>query len=410
MPLTMKEVSLLRALYFLDQPTRSEIATYTGLSAVSVTAVLNRLMEAGIAHRSGKTGSGSGRPSTIYRISPDVGCTLGVSIETGSFHVVATDISHRIIARRSRELVLTSVTDDHVTDIVRQVSAELERLLADEELADRRILAIGVSPPGMVDTERGVWLHGMRVSGVAHYNLRDAVASTFDVPVAVEDTARCIAWLQRYRGRAEEPLVLLYLGEGVGAGIVMDGRLYRGSTGMAGEIGHMHVAEEGDRCQCGNVGCLEMVVSVPAILRRIRRRLDEGVLSKLQRSPADGLDLERILEAARADDRLACTTLYDLGLVIGDACATLVELYNPRTLLIGGPGSAAGEFFGDPVGLRLRQRLIPEMLAGLKLEFAPYQAEDEALGAAMIAEQRFWQQLDLTAARRLALPAREGHR
>ena len=172
----------------------------------------------------------------------------------------------------------------------------------------------------------------------------------------------------------------------------------------------MHVAEEGDRCQCGNVGCLEMVVSVPAILRRIRRRLDEGVLSKLQRSPAGGLNLERILEAARADDRLACTTLYDLGLVIGDACATLVELYNPRTLLIGGPGSAAGEFFGDPVGLRLRQRLIPEMLAGLKLDFAPHQAEDEALGAAMIAEQRFWQQLDLPAARRLALPAREGHR
>lgn len=407
MQFNFKEVSLLRGLYFLDRPTRSEIAGYSGLSAVSVTAVLSRLMEAGLAQRAGKTASGSGRPSTIYQLSPDVGFTLGVSIEAGSFHIVAADSSHRIIARRAHALVLSTVPDDHVADIVRQVSVELRRILAAKELAGRRLLALGISPPGMVDTERGVWLHGMRVSGVTHFDLRDALASEFGVPVVVEDPARCVAWLQRAVGRPAEPLVLLYLGEGVGAGIVINGGLYRGFNGLAGEIGHMHVAEEGDRCQCGNIGCLEMVVSVPAVLRRFRRRLDEGVMSRLQRAPEGGLDLTCILEAARADDRLARSTLYDLGLVVGDACATLVELYNPRTLLIGGAGAVAGEFFRDPACLRLRQRVIPEMLEGLKIDFAPYTPEDDAMGAAMIAEQSFWQRLDLPTAQRLVPQGRE---
>lgn len=408
--LTLKEVSLLRALYFLDRPTRSEIAAFTGLSAVSVTSVLNRLMETGIAERSGKTASGSGRPSSIYQLSPRAGFTLGVSIHTGTFHVAAADTSHTILARRSGAITLSSSPADHVADIVRQVSEELGRLLESDELRGRRLLALGITPPGMVDTEQGIWLHGMQVSGVAHFDLREPLARRFGVPVTVEDPARCLAWLQRAGARAEEPLVMLYIGEGVGAGIVIDGELYRGHNGLAGEIGHMHVAAEGDRCQCGNIGCLEMVVSVPAVLRRFRRRLDEGVISTLQSAPGAELDLRHILEAARADDRLACSTLYDLGLVIGDACATLVELYNPRTLLVGGAGVVVGEFFRDPVALRLRQRVIPEMLAGMRIDFPPHQDGDEAVGAALIAEQDFWRKLDVPAARRLEPKVKEAHK
>ncbi len=408
MQFTSKEVSLLRALYFLDRPTRSEISGYSRLSAVSVTAVLNRLIDAGIAQRAGKTALGSGRPSTIYKLAPVVGFTVGVSIGSGSFQVIAADTSHRIVARRACDLILSSEPEEHVSDIVRQVTIEVQRLLAVDELAGRRLLALGISPLGMVDTDRGVWLHGLQVSGVTHFDLRDALSRAFGVPVVVEDPARCVTWLQQAAGRAGEPLVLLYLGEGVGAGIVMNGGLYRGHNGLAGEIGHMQVAGETERCQCGNIGCLEMVVSVPGILRRFRRRLDEGVISALQRAPEGGLDLAFIMEAARADDRLARSTLYDLGLVVGEACATLVSLYNPRTLLIGGAGGVAGEFFRDPVGLRLRQRVIPEMLAGLTVDFAPYASEDEALGAAMIAEQSFWRLLDLPTACRLTPQGREG--
>lgn len=405
MKLKAKEALLLQALHFLDSPTRNEIARYTGLSAVSVTSLLNDLLAAGAIRRVGKTSSRGGRPSALYKVSPHFGFTIGVSVETSSFRIVAVDSSTAVLEERQYTLALSSRAEDHLPEIVRQVSLELEKMLRADTLAGRRLLALGIAPPGMVDTAKGVWLHGLRVSGIAHIDLRDLLERTFGVPVIAEDPARCLAWRERARagGRAAEPLVLLYLSDGVGAGIVVDGGMYRGANGLAGEIGHLHVADDGDRCPCGNVGCLEMVVSEPSILRRFRRRLGEGVISVLQRHAPDSLDLPRILEAARADDRLARSTLYDLGLVLGDACANLVELYNPRTLLLGGPVSVLWEFFRDPVQLRVRQRVIPEMLVDLRIDAAAYEPRDEALGAAMIAERFFWESLEPSPARARAV-------
>ena len=158
----------------------------------------------------------------------------------------------------------------------------------------------------MVDTDKGLWLHGLRVAGIMHIALRQILQEKFSRagdgrgPRALHHVAGAFS----RRWRSAEPLVVLYLGEGVGAGIVLKGDLCRGADGLAGEIGHMHVAEDGDRCSCGNVGCLEMVVSQTSILRRFRKLLQEGVITTLQRTGEDGLTLANILEAALANDRL----------------------------------------------------------------------------------------------------------
>jgi predicted NBD/HSP70 family sugar kinase len=409
MQFTAKDVKLLQALHFLESPTRNEIAHYTSLSAVSVTSVLNTLLDASVIRRVGKTSTRSGRPSTIYRVSSDIGYTVGIFLEASAFRMVAIDSAQQVLCRQEYSLVLSSNPENHLTDILCQVTDEVERLLSSAPLAGRTLTALGIAPPGMVDTDKGLWLHGLRVAGITHIALRQILEEKFSVPVTVEDPARCITWLERSRagGAATEPLVVLYLGEGVGAGIVLKGDLCRGANGLAGEIGHMHVAEDGDRCSCGNVGCLEMVVSQASILRRFRRLLQEGVITTLQRTGEDGLSLARILEAAQANDRLARSTLYDLGLVLGDACATLIELHNPRTLVIGGAVGTLAEFLKDSIDLRIRQRVIPEMLVDLHMVEARYEAYDEAIGAAMIAERHFWETLDPAAARRLERSAKE---
>ncbi len=396
MQIGTKEVRLLQALHFLESPTRSEIARFSGLSAVSVTSHLNALLEAGIIGRVGKTSSRSGRPSTIYRVRPTIGYSVGVFLEASSFRVAAIDPSGQVLHTAEHTLALSSNAEDHLEDIDCQVAEEVTRLAASKELAGRVFLSLGIAPPGMVDTNKGLWLHGLRVAGITHIDLKGRYEEKFGVPVTVEDPARCISWLERARagGQVAEPLVVLYLGEGVGAGMVLKGELYRGASGLAGEIGHMHVAEDGDRCSCGNIGCLEMVVSQASILRRFRRLLQEGVITTLQLAGEDGLTLGKILEAAQTNDRLARSTLYDLGLVLGDACATLIELYNPRTLLIGGSVGTLAEFLKDAIELRVGQRVIPEMLAEMHIGFPRYDAYDEAVGAAMIAERRFWAHLE----------------
>jgi N-acetylglucosamine repressor len=395
MEITPKDVKVLQAIYLLASPTRNEIARRAGLSTVSVTGILNRLLQEKAIQKTGKSRSRSGRPSTLYSIDPRFGCSVGISLESSGFRIVAVDAAHEVIETRELSLRLSANPADHLNEIINQVSTELERFLAADAVASHRVLCLGIAPPGMVDTERGVWLHGLQVSGISHIELRKLLEARFSLPVVVEDQARCLALREglREERRDGQPLLFLFLGSGVGAGILIGGELYLGSRGLAGEIGHLIVEEEGERCSCGNVGCLETVVSEPSILRRFSKRLGEGVISSLQRyntAAGASLTLADIREAAQADDRLARSTLFEIGIFLGEACAKLVNLYNPRTLSIGGPGGILGDFFREPILQRIRHRVIPEMLVDLTIDFIPSGPLDGAVGAALVAERHFW--------------------
>ena len=257
------------------------------------------------------------------------------------------------------------------------------------------MLAAGVAVPGMVDTERGVWLRGLQFPGVENIEIGATLEQDLHLPVIIEDPARCMAFLAvSKKGRsAAGDFVLLNLGRGVGASIVINGELYRGNHGLAGEVGHLVVDPGGSRCSCGNVGCLETVLSEPGIIRRFQQRIAEGVISILQRTDPAELTLEHISKAAQAGDRLAQTTLFELGGFLGDACAKLIHLYNPRTLVVGGNVGILGEYMREAAWQTIRQQVVPEMLVDLCMEFDGTECGGEALGAALIAQRWSWQHI-----------------
>ena len=388
-----RDFRILQAAFFLPSPTRNEIARFTGRSPVSVTEALTRLLAKGYVEKAGKTQNRSGRPSITYRLGAKTGYTVGISVDAAGFRLVALDACHSVIHELDRELSLSADPASHLDDILKQVSADLRGFLTSAGLRDRRPLAIGIAPPGMVDTERGIWLHGLQVSGITHVALGGTLQKMFGATVVVEDAARCLAYVEASRRPPEKArdLVYLYLGTGVGAGVMIGDEPYHGSHGMAGEVGHLAVEEEGARCSCGNIGCLETVVSSASILQRFKRRLSEGVISSLQNHRHDnGLTLEVIRDAATAGDRLAQSTLFELGALLGDAVSKIIKLYNPRTLVIGGPVGVLGEHLREPMWIKIRQKVIPEMLVDLAVEIAPSRPREEAVGAACLAERRFW--------------------
>ncbi|HTZ53122.1 MAG TPA: ROK family transcriptional regulator [Spirochaetia bacterium] len=390
-----RDFRVLQAVYFLPTPTRNEIARFTGRSPVSVTDTLKRLLDAGLVEKAGKTRSRSGRPSMTYQLGEKTGCSVGVSLDPSGFRVVALDSRHAVVQEVEKTLTLSASPASHLEEIMDQVTGQLRRFLAAMELKHQRTLSIGIAPPGMVDTEKGVWLHGLQVSGIAHVSLGAALQKMFSTPVVVEDAARCLAFLEASRRSPEQSrdLVYLYLATGVGAGIMINGEPYHGGHGMAGEVGHLAVEEEGSRCSCGNIGCLETVISGASILQRFRRRLDEGVISSLQEH-RDHLSLEVVRQAAEAGDRLAATTLFELGALLGDAVSKIIKLYNPRTLVIGGPVAVLADHLRESMWLKVRQKVIPEMLVDLSVQVAPSQPRDEALGVAYLAERKFWKEGD----------------
>jgi predicted NBD/HSP70 family sugar kinase len=189
-------------------------------------------------------------------------------------------------------------------------------------------------------------------------------------------------------GRGLRDFVLIYLGSGVGSGVVIGRRIYRGFHGLAGEIGHIEHPNNAYRCSCSNVGCLETMISPAGILRVFRDRLAEGVISSLQREPGE-LDLPTILAAADQEDRFARATLHEIGGFLGDACAILIKMFNPQRLVVSGAGAVFHDYFAAPVDEVLHRRVLPEMLVDYRTVFADYQSYQEAHGAALAAMNRY---------------------
>lgn len=387
--LSRDEIRAARAIFSLQHPTRSSIARQTRLSLVKISSILGELEKKEYIEKVGKTKTTGGRPAYIFQLKPTIGVSIGVSIAPDCFEILGIDGSKSVGIEERHPLALPADPEKHVDSIVEQVASVLKKKIA-RQPDGQPVVSIGIALPGMVDSRRGIWLLGLQVTGITHINLAGMFEEQLQVPVYIEDVSRTLTVLEMYRNRGKKirDFVLVYIGLGLGTGIVINGRIYRGFHGLAGEIGHIEHADNTYRCSCNSVGCLETVVSTAGILRVFQDRLKEGVRSSLQKTTIEngpGLSLEEILAAADGGDRVAQSTLGEIGVFLGDACATLIKLFNPQALIISGPGSIFKEYFRDPLQQVIQQRVLPEMLEDYQTVFADYRANHEARGAALLA-------------------------
>jgi predicted NBD/HSP70 family sugar kinase len=387
--LSRDEIRAARAIFSLQHPTRSSIARQTRLSLVKISSILGELEKKEYIEKVGKTKTTGGRPAYIFQLKPAIGVSIGVSIAPDCFEILGIDGSKSVGIEERHPLALPADPEKHVDSIVKQVASVLKKKIACQP-DGQPVVSIGIALPGMVDSRRGIWLLGLQVTGITHINLAGMFEEQLQVPVYIEDVSRTLTVLEMYRNRGKRirDFVLVYIGLGLGTGIVINGRIYRGFHGLAGEIGHIEHADNTYRCSCNSVGCLETVVSTAGILRVFQDRLKEGVRSSLQKTTIEngpGLSLEEILAAADGGDRVAQSTLGEIGVFLGDACATLIKLFNPQALIISGPGSIFKEYFRDPLQQVIQQRVLPEMLEDYQTVFADYRANHEARGAALLA-------------------------
>ncbi|MBN1838065.1 MAG: ROK family protein [Spirochaetales bacterium] len=386
--LSKSEAKAVRAIVYQGNPTRRSIARDTHLSLVKVSSVLAQLEERAVVLKEGKTRTSGGRPSHVYALRSEMGYALGLNVGLDEIRIVAMDCAKGLVLRSSSPLSLSPDPGSHQAAIVESICAAIEGARA--SLPDpERLLGIGLALPGMVDTQQGVWLLGLQLTGITHIQIAELLTRRYGVPVIIEDVARSLGFMEMLLGEGKtlQNFVLLYLGLGMGAGVVVNRRLYRGSHGLAGEIGHIEHPQNKYRCSCGNVGCLETVVSPTGILRLFRDRLEEGVRSQLQSHIAPGaepLSLEQIHAAAVAGDRLALSTLGEIAGFLGDACAMLIKLFNPQALIVSGAITMFADFLREPVERVIVRHVLPEMLTDYRTHFADYAPYAEAHSAALL--------------------------
>jgi predicted NBD/HSP70 family sugar kinase len=301
---------------------RGEIADATGLSRTTVTTLVADLQGRGLVIETGAAnGGGRGRPPVQLRLDPSAGAAIGVDFGHSHVHVAVADLSASVLGERRVELDV-----DGAPAKALDVAAALgHELVARAGLDPRRVVGAGMGLPGPLGAS-AIMRGWAKLDPAKELTRRLGVTAT----VGNDANLGALAELSLGAGSGMQDLVYLKLASGIGAGLVLGGRLHQGATGIAGEIGHVQVKADGAVCRCGNRGCLETVASASALLESLK--------------PAYGEDLtvRGMLELATTGNHGAQRVIKDAGWAIGRAVADLCNSLNPEAIVVGGVLGASG--------------------------------------------------------------------
>jgi glucokinase len=279
------------------------------------------------------------------------GPTCGIDIGGTKIAGAVVDEQGRVLAEARVESPATDTeaVEDAVASLVTRLSAQHD------------VSAVGIGAAGYVDADRSVVMFAPNIAW-RDEDLRAEIERRVSLPVVVENDANAAAWGEFAFGAAADvdDMLMITVGTGVGGGLVLDGELYRGAFGAAGEIGHLRVVREGRLCGCGNRGCLEQYASGSALVRDARAQAHTPeAAALLERAGGDVLEIDgpMITHAAADGDAFALARVQELGTWLGEAIASLAAVLDPGAVVIGGGVSESGDLLLDPV----RQAFVSEL-------------------------------------------------
>jgi len=354
------EMHALRIIALKGMISRTELAEYLGYSRASITALVNRLVQIGILEELGEGESSGGRRPRLLNFKGAFGTLVGVDMGATSLDIALADFSGQIIERVSCTIDVRNGPDIVLTEICDQIN----RMLIQRELSPESLLGIGIGVPGPVEFSTGLLIAPPIMPGWENYPIHKTLRNSFPMTRVVVDNdvnVMALGELRSGQGRGLDNFLFVKIGTGIGAGIICAGRIHRGSTGCAGDIGHICVDRNGWVCHCGNVGCLEAMASGPIIAKRGLEAAQEGrspALAKLLESEKT-LTAYHIGVASTQGDRVANEIIDASGLMIGEVLASLVNFFNPSLILIGGGISNIGDRLLSSIRQAVLKRSLP---------------------------------------------------
>lgn len=368
-----------------ERTTRTELAARSGLSKATVSEVTAGLLARGFIREVGKLQPGRGRSQVLLEFDPTVRLVLGAQFSDTACTVVLTDLRARPLHRATRPL-----TGTDPERFIEALCACVEELQAQ---AEAPILGLGVGVPGSVDPG------GRTVTLSVPYDWKDVpiadlLEARLGVSALVANRAKVAALGELWQGEHAgiDDLVYAFVGGGIVAGIIVNGSLYFGSAGGAGELGHVTVLPDGTVCGCGNRGCLHTLASESAILRAVRtkaRELDQSTpLAELSGNQLGRITLDLLLQAAARGDAIVLEAITEAGTYLGLALANLVNLLNPQRIVIGGPVALFGDVLLDAIRREVRRRALWDALAGLTIVSSALGEEAGPIGGAALFLER----------------------
>ncbi|WP_058911688.1 DNA-binding transcriptional regulator NagC [Entomohabitans teleogrylli] len=330
---------------------RIQIAEQSQLAPASVTKITRQLIDRGLIKEVDQQASTGGRRA------------ISIVTETRAFQAIGVRLGRYDATITLFDLSAKALAEDHYP-LPERTQDELEQALLKaishfieyNQRKIRELIAISVILPGLVDPESGV-IRYMPHIPVNDWPLVTALESRFDMACFVGHDIRSLALAEHYFGATQdcEDSILVRVHRGTGAGILSNGQIFIGRNGSVGEIGHIQVDPLGERCHCGNFGCLETIAANAAIEQRVRHLLEQGYQSRLT---VDDCNIKAICKAANKGDPLACEVIEYVGRHLGKAIAIAINLFNPQKVVIAGEVTEADKVLLPAIGSCINTQVL----------------------------------------------------
>lgn len=358
--------SILNLLRLNGTLSRASLAKQIGLTRSTISRIVDDLIADKLVTEVELSLGKKGRPGMLLELNPQGGSAIGIEIGVNFISILLTDFTANVIWRERISLPDDATSDDYLFE-AEQLARKASELASARHL---RQMGIGVGVWGLVDYKKGIIRYAPNLMW-RDIPLKDKWEDKFRVPVYLENDANAAALGEYYfgAGRNIEDFLYISMDIGIGGGIISDGKLFRGESGYAGEIGHMLIDRHGDLCSCGKVGCLETLVGRRVIIKRYQRETGEG-----------NITLEEIIRRGKSGDKVAKAIFEDVSVVLGMGIGNLVNIFNPQRIILGWSLGQAYDLLLPTLSKSIRKNSLSDPLN--KLDVVPFTngADDCVLG------------------------------
>ncbi|MCC8425805.1 ROK family protein [Mucilaginibacter sp. UR6-11] len=374
---------LIKHFYYNNRLTLAELSHCAKKSLPLVATTVNGLIEDGYIHENGLAASTGGRRASSFQLNADKQrYIVAVAVDQMVTQIVIYDLANNVkVGLEKRELVLVETPE-----LTERFIAFLKDYIARSGISLNQILGIGIGMPGFVSAVKGVNHTFFKLEGKV--TLKDHLSAELGLPVFIDNDSSLIALAEQKFGSGKDlkDVLVVNIGWGIGLGMIVNGSLFRGHSGYAGEFSHIPLSQSNKICSCGKRGCLEVDSSLVFMIDRAKSEMDSGVSSSMEQvyKTTGGLPVDHFLNAAKSGDPLAVSVLSDAAFLIGKGISTLIHIMNPTLIVLSGRGAIAGKILMAPIQQAINEFCIPWLAEQTEIRVSTVATNAELLGAATL--------------------------
>jgi glucokinase-like ROK family protein len=356
---------------------RARISELTGLTKATVSSLVNDLIHSHMVSESGMGESSGGRKPVMLLFNKSAGYAIGIDLDIHTITGILTDLEGNIVDEI--KVYLKSLS---VEAVVLDLKACIRNLMDRAPTSPYGIIGIGIGVPGMVN-EAGTILFAPNLAW-ENVSIRQIIAEQFSIPVTLDNEANAGAVGEKQFGAGKNTSNLIYVsvGVGIGTGIIIKNELYRGFSGISGEMGHVTIEVHGSKCRCGNIGCWELYASENALLEQAKALTFANALQPTT--------MDELIRLAEAGNREVIQLLEQMGQYLGMGIVNIMNTFNPELIIIGSRLTAAEPWLLKPIQQMIDERSFPYSHHEMRIEFSSLGAYSTVLGAAHFAIANFF--------------------